>query len=194
MKQLKAAFDFRRVGPPRSTRALAGRFDHQPRNSVSALLRRAGPFSAERDAYRFTNGDPGWPITEEDARILWERYQGQIDRLAVLGVGLLRTALSGFTVSVPLAGSTGLPVAAIDFVINEVSGELRNQLLDKVVSSFPGRYGRCGGMAFSGYDFFQAGWPVASFDVKPSSGELRAYIWNRLLDSLELNAGTFLNG
>ncbi len=46
-------------------------------------------------------------------------------------------------------------------------------------------------MAFSAYDFFLTGWPVASFDVKPSSGELRRYIWKRLLDSLELNAAVF---
>jgi hypothetical protein len=191
MKQLKATFEFRGVGPPRSTRELIRRFDHIPRNSVTALLRKAGPFDARRDAYRFTNGDPGWPITEEDARALRERYQRHVDRLSVIGIAALRTALSGFTVSVPLAGTTALPVAAIDFVINRVSEDLRNQLLDKVISAFPGRYGRCGGMAFSGYDFFLAGWPVVSFDVKPSSGELRRYIWNRLLDSLEVNAATF---
>lgn len=191
MKQLKAAFEFRRVGPPRSTRGLIGRFDHTPRNSVTALLRKAGPFDAGRDAYRFTNGAPGWPITEEDARALRERYQRHVDHLSVVGIAALRTALRGFTVSVPVAGTVALPVAAIDFVINKVTEDMRNQLLDKVISTIPGRYGRCGGMAFSGYDFFLAGWPVASFDVKPSSGELRRYIWDRLLDSLELNAATF---
>lgn len=190
MKALKAAFAFRRVGPPRSARALGARFDHAPRNSVTALLRKAGPFDAGRDAYRFTNGNPSWPITEEDARVLREHYRRQIDRLFVIGIAMLRTALSGFTFSVAGA-KTGLPVAAIDFVINKVSADLRNQLLDKVVSAFPGRYGRCGGMAFSGYDFFLAGLPVSGFDVKPSSGDLRRYIWDRLLDSLELNAATF---
>ncbi len=118
MKQLKAAFEFRRVGPPRSTRGLIGRFDHAPRSSVAALLRKAGPFDAGRDAYRFSNGDPGWPITGEDARVLREHYQRHIDGLSVIGLASLRMALQGYTVSVPVTGTTALPVAVIDFVMN----------------------------------------------------------------------------
>lgn len=192
MKQLRAAFEFRNVGPPLLTTALIRRFDPSPRSSVMALLRQAGPFQAQRDGYRFRNSDnKGWPITEEDARVLREHYQHDIDRLSVVGIATLRAALNSFRFVVPLAGTTALPIAAVDFVINEVSEDLRNQLLDKVISTVPSRYGRCGGMAFSGYDFFLAGWPVSNFDVQPSSGELRQYIWNRLLDSLELNARTF---
>ena len=190
MKTLQDAFRYRQVGlPPRSTRAFMQRFDHVPHDSVTALLRKAGPFNAFRDAYRFTNS--GWPITEEDARVLREHYQGLVDPMAALGIGLLRTALTSLSFSVPLVGTMGLPIAAVDFVINEVTGDLRNQLLDKIVSSIPGRFGRCGGMAFSALDFFLVGWPVDSFTVQPASGELRQYIWTRLLDSLDLNAPTF---
>jgi hypothetical protein len=46
-------------------------------------------------------------------------------------------------------------------------------------------------MAFSAFDFFLVGWPVDSFNVQPASGDLRQYIWNRLLDSHEQNALTF---
>lgn len=194
MKQLKDAFkdafEQPRAGPPPySTRRLINRFDHTPHNSVTALLRKAGPFEAERDGYLFTNG--GWPITEEDASVLRRRYQKHIDLLFGIGIAKLRTRLKEIAIPVPVVGLMWLPEEAIDFVTNKVSEDLRNQLLDKVISAFPGKYGRCGGMAFSAYDFFLIGWPVTSFNVKPASGTLRQYIWNRLLDSLELNAATF---
>jgi len=157
-----------------------------------ALLRKAGPFN-NRDAYIFKNGDnDGWPITEEDAQVLRERYKRFVEPVSILGIGAVRTALTGLSFSVPLLGTMGLPVAAIDFVINEVTDDIRNQLLDKIVSGIPDRFGRCGGMAFSAYDFFLVGWPVDSFNVQPGSGGLRQYIWSRLLDSLEQNALTFL--
>lgn len=192
MKQLKDAFTYRQVGPPpRSLRGLIQRFDHMPRNSVTALLRKTGPFIASRDAYQFENDNPPWPISEEDARVLRERYRGLVEPIALLGIGTVRTALSGLGFSVPIVGTVGLPIAAIDFVINKITEDLRNELLDTIISGIPGRYGRCGGMAFSAFDFFLVGWPVASFTVQPTSGDLRQYIWNRLLDSLELNAPAF---
>lgn len=194
MKQLNSAFRYRRVGPPpRSTLEFTRRFDHVPRGSVTALLRKAGPFEPTRDAYRFRNGDnDGWPITEEDTQVLRERYQHLVEPVSILGIEALRRALTGLSFSLPLSGATvGLPVVAVDYVINEVTADLRNQLVDKIVSGISGRYGRCGGMAFSGYDFFLVGWPVANFTVQPGSGDLRQYIWHRLLDSLELNALTF---
>lgn len=193
MKQLNDAFRYREPGPPPGkTRSLMTRFEHAPHNSVKALLTKAGPFIAVRDAYRFTNSDnDGWPITEEDARSLRERYMSLVEPVSIFGIGMLRTALTALRFSLPAMGNVGLPVAAIDFVINEVTDDLRNQLLDKIVSGTPGRFGRCGGMAFSGFDFFLVGWPVDSFNVQPASGDLRQYIWLRLLDSLELNAIVF---
>jgi len=47
-------------------------------------------------------------------------------------------------------------------------------------------------MAFSGLDFFLTGCPLDTANVKPESGDLRQYIWSRLLDSLDKNAATFL--
>lgn len=190
MKQLKDAFEHRKVAPPRSVRDLMRRFDHAPRDSVAALLRKAGPFQVARDAYRFTN--KGWPITEEDARVLREHYQRFVEPISVIGIGLVRAALARLSFSVPLGGPVGLPAVAIDFVINKVTGDLRNQLLDKVIAQIPGSFGRCGGMAFSAFDFFLAGWPIDPSDQQPGEGDLRRYIWNRLLDSLEQNAHTFL--
>lgn len=190
MKQLNDALTYRANSPPpHSAITLMQRFGKFPDNSVTALLRATGPFVASRDGYQFSNSDnDGWPITEEDARVLRERYHGLIDVVMPLGIGAVRTALAAL--SFPVVG--GLPIAAIDFLINKITEDFRNQMLDNIVSSFPGRYGRCGGMAFSAYDFFLLGWPVASFNVQPSSGDLRQYIWNRLVDSLELNAAIFL--
>ena len=83
---------------------------------------------------------------------------------------------------------------AIDYVINQVSGGIRNQLIDAIVASVPGTYGRCGGLAFSAFDFFLAGWPIdKTHHTPPGSGDLRDYIFKRLIDSLQLNAATFLD-
>jgi hypothetical protein len=64
MKQLRDAFNHRKVAPPRSVRDFMRRFDHAPRGSVAAMLRKAGPFKVDRDAYRFTN--KGWPIWDNN--------------------------------------------------------------------------------------------------------------------------------
>jgi hypothetical protein len=48
-------------------------------------------------------------------------------------------------------------------------------------------------MAFAGYDFYAAGRPIdASVTQPPAEGPLGDYIYERLLDSLRLNIGTFL--
>jgi hypothetical protein len=192
MKQLKDALVYRGVAtPPGSTLALMRRLGPFPENSVSAMLRAAGPFVASRDAYHFSNS-PGQAFTAEDAAIVRQHFQGLVDQVSLIGIAMLRAALTAFSFSVPVAGPTGLPAAAVDYVINQVTGDLRNKLVDSIVASVPGHYGRCGGMAFSCYDFFLAGWSIPPDTVQPGSGVLRDYIWSRLLDSLQLNAATFL--
>lgn len=172
-----------------STHALCTQFGVTPRGSVSSLLRSAGPFVASRDAYRFTNSDHGgWAITKNDAQILRERYQGLIEVVMPVGIAAVRHSLEALR----FPGIGGLPAVAIALVIDEITEALRNELLDKMVSAVPGRYGRCGGMAFSAYDFFLIGWPVDVFSMQPASGELRQYIWTRLMDSIELNGVQFL--
>jgi hypothetical protein len=187
MKQLKDAFEYRgNPAPPRSAVSLMRSLGHFPNNSANAMLRTAGPFVALRDAYHFTNG--GVVITESDAVLLRQHFQGLVDDVAGIGIGLLRAALG----AVSLGPVTGLPGAGIDLVVNKVSEDLRNKLVDSIVSSIPGHYGRCGGFAFSAYDFFLAGWPIDPATVEPGSGDLHDYIWIRLLDSLAANAATFL--
>jgi hypothetical protein len=81
----------------------------------------------------------------------------------------------------------------VEFVIGRIAGDLRNKVFDLVGGQVPGQYGRCGGAAFSGLDFFLNGWPVSSFtDGEAHAGPLRDYIFTRLLDSLDANGSTFL--
>ena len=193
MKQIQHALAYH--GIPRglaSTRAFMARLGQFPDNSINALLRTAGPFIASRDAYRFKNGDPGWPITDEDARVLRKHCEPAIDKAALVGIDIARHALGDVQISAIVGPSFGLPDAAIDYVIDKITEPLRDKLVEAVVAGTPGKYGRCGGMAFSGLDFFLAGWPVDTANVKPESGDLRQYIWTRLLDSLDKNAATFL--
>ena len=190
MKQLRDAIAYRNIpGPPFSGMALARRFPAEGK-SLSNVLRAAGPFVPTRDSYIFSNA--GQAITLEDARILREHFQSYIDGVSDIGIDLLRASLRAYTFSVPILGATGLPGVAVDFVIDKVSEDLRNRIVDSIVASIPGHYGRCVGLAFSAYDFFLAGWPIPSDTTPPGSGPLRDYIWDRLIDSLVANGAVFL--
>jgi len=139
MKQLQHALTYRAV--PRgwtSTRSFMARFGQFQNNSMDALLRTAGPFVASRDAYRFKNTDPAWPITEEDARVLRRHYDPVIDKVALIGIDIARRALSAVRIAAPIGPSFALPDAAIDYVIDRITQPLRDKLVDAVVSSTPG--------------------------------------------------------
>jgi hypothetical protein len=112
MKRLNDALKYRGlISPPRSTRSLIARFNHVPHNSVTALLRKTGPFIAERDGYQFTNS--AWSITEEDAVVLRERYQRLVDQVALVGIEAIRSALGSLSFTV-LGAPVGLSAVAID--------------------------------------------------------------------------------
>jgi hypothetical protein len=71
--------------------------------------------------------------------------------------------------------------------------ELSARIIDLAADPQGSDYGRCGGMAFAGYDFYAAGRPIdASVTQPPAEGPLGEYVYERLLDSLRLNIGTFL--
>jgi hypothetical protein len=165
-------------------------YPHDPHGSMTALLRKTGPFNPTRDVFGFANGV--WGLTAEDARILRERYSSHVDALFTLGINSVTTALNALKMTIPVVGSVGLPVEVVAFVIKSVSAELRDKILEMVIDSFPGEYGRCGGMAFAALDFFALGWPIKQFTDK-SVQDLHDYIWNRLIDSLELNGRAFLD-
>lgn len=70
----------------------------------------------------------------------------------------------------------------------------RTRLAQVALAAVPDNYGLCGGMAFAALDYFRAG-RVASWtrtEVPPAGSALHLYLWQRLLDSWQLNGVTFL--
>ncbi len=111
------------------------------------------------------------------------------------GVQQVRGVLNSLSVGVPIEGTVGLPSVIVDAVIGEVTTRLAGALIDKIAGLIPGNFGRCGGMAFAGYDFYLLGWTVDERlgTMPPAGGVLGDYIFSRLLDSLDLNADAFID-
>ena len=200
MKALNDAMRYRNrsriPAPAPSTLQLMDRFPHQPKGSVTALLRKTGPFVPTRDVFGFTN--IGWAMTEHDAQILLERYSALIEGVTLVSIHSITTSLQALRMSIFPFGTIGLPAEAITFVVDRVSAELRDQIMAMFVAgvsgnlSTSGEYGRCGGLAFAALDFFAFGRPILQYS-DPSKPELRDYIWGRLLDSIEMTGETFLD-
>jgi hypothetical protein len=179
---------------PVSVGDLQRRFQPNPAMSLKALSIKMGPFDPEKDAFRFGNSD-GFPLTEEQAEQIRQRYRLLTDVVVGASLQLVRDVLASLSVSVPVLGTVGLPAVVVDAVIGEVTTKLAGSLIDKIAAPIPGRFGRCGGMAFAGYDFYLLGWTVDERfgTTPPASGPVSDYIFGRLLDSLDLNAGKFLD-
>ena len=96
---------------------------------------------------------------------------------------------------IPLLPDISLPQPIIDEVINALAPAVNAALGELISSLSDGLYGRCGGMAFAAYDFYQDGRQANAFGptIPPEGTELDQYILGRLIDSLELNAKTFLD-
>jgi hypothetical protein len=155
--------------------------------SLRTLLYQMRPFNPREDAFRFGNSDKGgWAITAEDAPAIKSRFLAAIDSQVADAMSMLRTAL--FALPVPL------PAQVVEQLIDTTHDEFAQLVTDILIGVIPGRYGRCGGMAFAALDLFLAGWPVDERlgTTPPDSGPVRDFIFRRLLDSLEDNAGTFL--
>jgi hypothetical protein len=179
---------------PVSCRDLLLQFQPVPSDSLKELLIKMGPFVASTDAFRFDNNH--FTITDEEVEQIRQRYRLAID--FVLGASPLqfvRDVLHRLRVDVPIIGNVGLPDFIIDAVIGDVRTELASLLTGLIFDMLKPGFGRCGGMAFSAYDFYLLGWTVderLGTNPLPSTGVLGDYIFSRLLDSLDLNVGTFL--
>jgi hypothetical protein len=188
---------------PVSARDWQQRFQSNPPTSLEALLIKLGPFQAgqpnaipnpipNRDAFEFDNYV--FSFTGERVEQIRQRYLLATDM--VLGgrpLQLVRDVLNRLSVDIPLIGRVGLPKFIKDAVVGDVVSEL-TRLLGLILDWREPQFGECGGMAFSGYDFYLLGWTVDGRlgTTAPSTDVLDDYIFDRLLDSLELNARTFL--
>jgi hypothetical protein len=163
--------------------------------SVAALLRRMGPFKPDTDAFQFSND---FEITFEQAGDFLDMLTDEIVEGVVQAVVATYVhALRGIDLNPIPKLETRIPDFVIDIVDGSVSAELTARIIDllanPVGNPLGSDYGRCGGMAFAGYDFYLAGRPIdATVTDPPAEGPLGDYIYERLLDSLRLNIGTFL--
>lgn len=73
---------------------------------------------------------------------------------------------------------------------------IRDKLAATAFGAIPHRYGLCGGMAFAALDYYRSGSPMprglGTRDQPAPGSPLRLYLWQRLLQSWQLNAVTFL--
>jgi hypothetical protein len=116
-----------------------------------------------------------------------------VDEVAEVVVGRYVNVLRDIDLN-PIPGfRTPIPDVVIDFVNGSVTLELAARIIDLKADPQGSNYGRCGGMAFAGYDFYLAGRPIdVTVTAPPAEGPLGDYIYKRLLDSLRLNIGTFV--
>jgi hypothetical protein len=152
-----------------------------------------GPFKTEQHGFRFNNA---FEIEEENVAQVRRRATREIVErsLDIAAFGSIREALRLLRIPVPILPDLELPASVINGVMEVVVPRGITLLIDQIGGSIPGTFGRCGGMAFAGYDFYLLDWPVDERlgTTPPNTGPLGEYIFERLLDSLELNIGTFL--
>jgi hypothetical protein len=172
---------------------LVRRFGVVPPNSLRALLIRTGPFDAPTDAFRFRNS---YPITEENGKQIRNRFQSALNTVVGVTESRFKTPLDDIDLNVSGFGpKLSIPDVIKGQVLQRVAADLIGQLGAKIAGAIPGTFGRCGGMAFAGYDFFLHGFPVDARlgTTPPATGVLGDYIFERLLDSLELNVVRFVD-
>jgi hypothetical protein len=179
---------------PVSLRALQRLFGSQPPSSVEALLVKMGPFVSGLDGFRFGNK---YAYTGEQIEALRSRFRIATDLVVGAAVAQIRAILGGVRTHTLVYGTIGLPDLVIDAVVGEITTALAGEIIDSFAAAaiLGDEYGRCGGMAFAGYDFYVARWLVDERlgTEPPDGGDLGNYIFARLLDSLDLNAGRFLD-
>src|SRR5262245_31205588 len=141
---------------PVSARELQQRFQPGGR-TLEALSIKLGPFLPHRDAFQFTNS---FTFTGDELDQIHQRYRLVID--SIVGTNLLQPIKDVLSsLSVHVAGvRIGLPDLVIGTVVSDVQILLIKLLTDLIVDAAEFPAGRCGGMAFSGYDFYLLDWQV----------------------------------
>ena len=173
---------------PVRLRPLADRFDSG--SSVARLLRAMGPFVPAVDAFRFEND---FAISIEQLNDFADMLTDElVQEIVERAVTPYAAQLAGIDLNPLPFFETRIPDVVIDFVTGRLGRELAARLVDLAADPVGSDYGRCGGMAFAGYDCYLAGVPIdPTVTAPPAEGPLGDYIYDRLLDSLRLNIGTF---
>jgi hypothetical protein len=174
--------------PTVSIAELAAHFDTG--RSTTELLRRMGPFVPAHDAFRFGNN---FAINAEQANDFLEVLSDDVmTGIVSRRVGWYLDRLTGLDLNPIPYLETRIPDFILDLFAGRLQRELMARLIDLVADPVGSDFGRCGGMAFAGYDFYRARIPIpATVTVEPAEGPLGQYIYDRLLDSLRLNVSTF---
>lgn len=107
------------------------------------------------------------------------------------------TADMGKTLSYSVDRMTGALPASMRGLVGNSAGTLVRTWTQNLI---PEEYGMCGGMAFAALDYHKQGIPVPRggiFDQQPQrtdpqGGKLRAYLWQRQVESFQANAPQML--
>jgi hypothetical protein len=181
------------TGRPVRVSELRDHFAPAHGNSCKSLLIKMGPFLGVPDAFQFDNN---FPISFETGQRYAAFFESEVASVVQIATNRYLGALNSLSIPVPIpfAPDISLPRPIIDEVIDVLTPALTAALGEVIHLLNDGLYGRCGGMAFAAYDFYQDGRQAGAFPAtKPPEGsELDQYILDRLIDSLELNAKKFL--
>jgi hypothetical protein len=150
------------------------------------------PFRPDTDGFAFVNA---W---------IWDATEIATVRQYVLdSVAIIEGILTPFLLAAEgpvLAAELGIPIFG-PLLVEETIKAQTNAIVNAIMNALePQVQGFCGGMAFTSLDYWRQGWVLprgtnANDQPQPSTPigtALREYIWNRLLDSLNANAITFV--
>ena len=171
-------------------------FEGSSAGSLQSLLIHLGPF-VEEDAFAFGNSYEltAAQLTRLSTVVVDEAREAAIDA----ALGTVNDALESLSIPIPLAPDISLPGFIIDTVVAATRPVIALAVADLIGSmldfQLPGPGGgRCGGMAFAAYDLYlQARPPDPTMRQTPQDGPLADYIFDRLIDSLALNAEKFMD-
>jgi len=156
---------------------------------VGTVVARTTEFHPETDGFLFNNSW-AWDSTE-DATMRKLMSEALVAAEAALG---------------PIIAPFLLPALALvpfpfDLIaLAAANGKIVDAIATAVEKGDNGKYGLCGGMVFASLDYWHRHWVVPQGKNKddhpqrttPQGKQLRDYIWTRLINSLQLNAVTFL--
>lgn len=165
------------------------------------MTRRILMFRPEHDGFQFSNS---WTFTEEDRDYLVQQLEGPANHaIFAVGMSVHIIPIAGGIVEATLGGLTGLGPLALPVALGIAILAGAGSDLVRGVANSVNEGGMCGGMAHSAIDYWNKSWvipggtnppgnPGTPYERSPESMALRAYIRERLADTLRSHIGDFL--